>query len=29
VANVQRGRLDLGQIERFELYPGELERLPT
>lgn len=27
VANVQRGRLDLDQVERFELYDGELERL--
>lgn len=27
VANVQRGRLDLREIERFELVDGELERL--
>ncbi|CAK9037561.1 Type-1 restriction enzyme EcoEI specificity protein (S.EcoEI) (Type I restriction enzyme EcoEI specificity protein) (S protein) [Durusdinium trenchii] len=26
VANVQRGRLDLDQIERFELFDGELDR---
>jgi type I restriction enzyme S subunit len=27
VANVQRGRLDLREIERFELFDGELDRL--
>jgi type I restriction enzyme S subunit len=27
VANVQRGRLDLHEIERFELFEGELDRL--
>lgn len=27
VANVQRGRLDLEEIERFELFDGELDRL--
>jgi type I restriction enzyme S subunit len=27
VANVQRGRLDLREIERFELFEGELDRL--
>ena len=26
VANVQRGRLDLSELERFELFDGELER---
>jgi type I restriction enzyme S subunit len=27
VSNVQRGRLDLRNVARFELFPGELERL--